>query len=442
MKLTDTIAGRTVLVLVVGLGSILFFAQFLYQVASERELMQSNAHRVGERLLVLAETITAVTPENRDATAHSLSGGPLELHWSVEPLSTAGGRLGDAAQTLRTYLLERVPELGGRGLIFGTSSASQALGNDEDHTSLISVGLEDGSWLNVTLAQVQPTQVSSPSFLISLLVTTLGIFVVAALLSQWLTRPLNRLAQEAGNLFLAGDDGRLVAETGTREVRTVAAAINDLHRRINRLVADRTQMLAAISHDLRSPLTRLRLRANGIGDDILKASIDRDLDEMEKMIDAVLGFLKEGTDAEPLEPVDIAAILQTIADDAQDAGHQVHAELPRSLVVKGRHLALKRALSNLVSNAVRYGGSAEIRLRRNEREAITEIIDPGPGIPPEKLDTVFEPFQRLDDARSRDTGGYGLGLTVARSVARSHGGDVILDNRPKGGLRATFRLPV
>lgn len=442
MKLTDTIAGRTVLVLVVGLGSILFFAQYLYQVASERELMQSNAHRVGERLLVLAETITAVTPENRDATAHSLSGGPLELHWSVEPLSTAGGRLGDAAQTLRTYLLERVPELDGRGLIFGTSSASQALGNDEDHTTLISVGLEDGSWLNLTLAQVQPTQVSSPSFLISLLVTTLGIFVVAALLSQWLTRPLNRLAQEAGNLFLAGDDGRLVAETGTREVRTVAAAINDLHRRINRLVADRTQMLAAISHDLRTPLTRLRLRANGIGDEILKASIDRDLDEMEKMIDAVLGFLKEGTDAEPLEPVDIAAILQTIADDAQDAGHQVYAELPRSLVVKGRHLALKRALSNLVSNAVRYGGSAEIRLRRNEREAFTEIIDPGPGIPPEKLDAVFEPFQRLDDARSRDTGGYGLGLTVARSVARSHGGDVVLDNRPNGGLKATFRLPV
>ncbi|MBU1211113.1 MAG: HAMP domain-containing protein [Alphaproteobacteria bacterium] len=442
MKLTDTIAGRTVLVLVLGLGSILFLAQYLYQVASERELLASNANRVAERLLVLAETITAVKPETRDTTAHSLSGGPLELHWSEEPLSTAGGRLDSAARTLRTYLLERAPALSSRGLIFGTSSASPATDGDQDHTTVISLGLEDGSWLNVTLARVQSTRVSSPSFLVSLLVGALGVVVVAVLLSIWLTRPLNLLAKEARTLFVSGDDGRPVAETGTREVRTVAAAINEMHRRIDRLISDRTQMLAAISHDLRTPLTRLRLRATAIDDETLKKSVDHDLDEMEQMIDAALGFLKEGTDCEPVEPVDIAAILQTIADDAQDAGHAVDVELPRSVVVKGRHLALKRALTNLVNNAVRHGGAATITVRRDKREAVIIITDPGPGIPPDKLETVFEPFRRLDDARNLEKGGYGLGLTVARSVARSHGGDVILANRPEGGLAATFRLPV
>ena len=439
--LTDTIAGRTVLVLVLGLGSILFLAQYLYQAASERELMQSNANRIAERLLVLAETITAVKPESRDDTAHGLSGGPLELHWSETPLATAGGRLDTAAETLRGYLLERAPTLKQHGLIFGTMSAAPSSNRDTGHTTLISLGLEDGSWLNVTLARVQPTQVTSPSFLVSLLVGALGVVALAILLSTWLTRPLNRLANEARTLFLAGDKSQPVAETGTREVRTVAAAINEMQRRINLLISDRTQMLAAISHDLRTPLTRLRLRANSIGDGALKSSIDRDLDEMEGMIDAALGFLKEGSDVEPVEPVDLSTILQTITDDARDAGQSVTSSVPRTLVVKGRHLALKRALANLIGNAVRHGGSAEVSAQANDTEITIEISDHGPGISPAELEAVFEPFRRLDDARSRDTGGYGLGLTVARSIARNHGGDVVLANRAHGGLRATLRLP-
>ena len=438
MKLTDTIAGRTVLVLVLGLGTILLLAQYLYQLASDRELMQSNANRVAERLMVLAETITAVTPENRDATAHSLSGGPMELHWSEAPLSTAGGELDRAADTLRNYLLERSPSLAQRGLIFGTSSGTQ---NDKAHTTLISLGLEDGTWLNVTLARVQTTPVVAPSFLITLLVGALGVVIVAVLLSAWLTRPLSRLAGEARTLFLDGRDGHPVAETGTREVRTVAAAINEMHRRINRLVSDRTQMLAAISHDLRTPLTRLRLRARSINDQSLRSSVDGDLDEMEAMIDAALGFLKESIEVEAVERVDLAAIVQTIADDLSDAGHQVSVDMPRSLVFNGRHLALKRALSNLVGNAVLHGGEARVTAHATEREIAIEVEDHGPGIPPNQLETVFEPFNRLDSARSRASGGYGLGLTVARSIAQSHGGDVILANKAEGGLVATLMLP-
>lgn len=437
-RLFDTIAGRTVLVLVLGLGSTLFLAQYVYIVGSEREVTRSNADRVAERLLVLAQTITAVSTESRDETAHGLSGGPLELHWSEEPLANAGGNLDTTAQTLRAYLIERSPELSKRGVIFGTSGGSSA---DPKHTTLISLGLEDGTWLNVTLARGHSTRITSPSLLVTSLVGALGVILVAVLLSRWLTQPLNRLADGARAFFVAGEDGRELEERGTREVRTLARAINEMRRRIERMVGARTQMLAAISHDLRTPLTRLRLRANTLPAGEPRLSIERDIAEMEQMIDATLSFLRENTDQETIEPIDVAAILQTIADDAADADQPVTIDAPRSLIARGRHLAIKRALTNLINNAVRHGGSASITARQSPTEIEVVILDDGPGIPPDKLEAVFEPFCRLDDARGRETGGYGLGLTVARSIARSHGGEVVLANRDGGGLQALLRVP-
>lgn len=437
----DTIAGRTILVLVLGLGSTLFLAQYFYQYAAEREVLQSNADRTAERLLVLAKTITAVDTLSRDDTAHRLSGGPLELHWSERPLTTAGGTLDPTAVKLREFLLERAPELRERGLIFGSGADTAAAPQVAAHTTVIALGLDDGTWLNVTLVRVQPTQIASPSFIVTSLIGALGVTLVAVLLSRWLTRPLSQLAEGARTLFASGDDGRDLDEMGTLEVRTLATAINEMQRRIRRLIADRTQMLAAISHDLRTPLTRLRLRVDGIHDQDLKHAFDRDIDEMEAMIDAALSFLRDSSIEEPTAPVDLAAILQTIADDAADAGQDVRIEVPHRLVTIGRHLALKRALTNLIGNAVRHGGGAQVSLRVSEQGIEIAVDDGGPGIPEDKLDDVFAPFYRLDEARGRDSGGYGLGLTVARSVARSHGGEVTLMNRAVGGLRATLHMP-
>lgn len=440
--LTDTIAGRAILVLVLGLGSTLFIAQYLYQAASERELMHTNASRVAERILVLADTITSVAPGQRDDTAHRLSGGALELHWSETPLTIRGGQLDATATILRDLLLERAPQLGGRGLIVGTNSALDAGTEVAQHTTLLSLNLADGSWLNVTLAKVRPTQFAAPSFLISTLVGAAGVITLAVLLGRWLTRPLERLSESARTLFVDDGSAQGVEEVGTREVRTLAGAINEMHRRIHRLITDRTQMLAAISHDLRTPLTRLRLRANGVADAEARGAFERDINEMEQMIDAALGFLRENSEQEAVAPVDLAAILQTIADDAVDAGQAIEIETPRHLVVRGRHLALKRALANIVGNALKHGGSANIAAHGTASEIVITVADNGPGIPPDKLEAVFEPFFRLDDARSRATGGYGLGLTVARSVARAHGGELTLDNARSGGLVATLRLPL
>ncbi|MDZ4840778.1 MAG: ATP-binding protein [Hyphomicrobium aestuarii] len=203
----------------------------------------------------------------------------------------------------------------------------------------------------------------------------------------------------------------------------------------------RTQMLAAVSHDLRTPLTRLRLRTARVSDQAIRQSIETDLDEMEQMIEAVLEFLRTDKDVEPIEQVDLSAVLLTIADDAADAGHNVEVRAPRNLVIRGRHLALKRALTNLTQNALRYAGSAVIDASVHGESIRIVIRDEGPGISADKLETVFEPFYRVEASRGRATGGYGLGLTVARSIVRAHEGDVVLVNRTPHGLDAVVTLP-
>lgn len=443
--LRDTIAGRTIVVLVIGLGSILGLSQYLYQAGVAREVRASNSAALAERLLLIADTILAVEPAKRDEAAHRLSGGPLELHWGLEPLAVAGGRFDDLADELKARLVLNSPGLAGLGLVIGTSqSDEEPKASDKSHgyghTTLVSLPLKDGSWLNATLARVQMTRATSPSFLLSAALGALGVVLVSVLMSRWLTRPLDRLASGARQLF-ATPERHALPETGTREVRTLASAINDLQRRIHRLVADRTGMLAAVSHDLRTPLTRLRLRIRAVSDVDTRRSIEADLDEMEEMINATLAFLREDASTEKVERVDLSAILETIAADAMDAGHAVSLDIPSSLVIAGRHLALKRALTNLVQNAIKYGGIAKVSARADAAQIRVSIEDDGPGIPTEKLEAVFQPFYRLETSRARSTGGHGLGLTVTRTILRAHGGDVVLKNGDAGGIVARVTLP-
>ncbi len=443
--LTDTIAGRTIMVLVIGLGSIIALGQYVYQTGIEREVSASNTESIADRLLFMAGTLSSVDPAKRDDAAHGLSGGPLELHWGREPLATQGGRLDTVTSNLRARLISKSPDLEAMGLVVGTTrtdGVGHAIdkGADDKHTSLISLPLDDGSWLNVTLARVQPTRAASPSLLLTIAIGALGIVALSVLMSRWLTRPLEQLARGARNLFLTSDNLPL-PETGTREVRTLATAINDLQARIRRMVDDRTHMLAAVSHDLRTPLTRLRLRVTGLGDADTRKSIEADLNEMEAMIDATLSFLRDDMAKEEIEQVDLAAILQTLADDASDAGQHVEVDIPRSIVIGGRHLALKRAFGNLVQNALKFGGQARITANAARDEIRISIADNGPGLPTDRVEAVFEPFYRLEPSRDRRTGGYGLGLTITRSIVRAHGGDVTLSNRAPHGLEAIVRLP-
>jgi signal transduction histidine kinase len=285
----------------------------------------------------------------------------------------------------------------------------------------------------------------SETFLFAFALMTL----TAAGLTLWavrrLTRPVSDLAAAAERL---GRDVNAppLPEDGPREVATAARAFNTMAERIRRFVGDRTQMVAAIGHDLKTPITRLKLRAELLDDDEQRRKILADLEEMEAMIGATLAFARDDAAAEPSVMVDLAALCRTVLDEATDAAPEMADAItydgPEHLTVRARPVALKRALANLVGNALAYGGAARLTLAEAAPGQLRIVIeDDGPGVPEYELEGVFQPFRRLETSRNRETGGSGLGLPIARNILRAHGGDVVLRNRPKGGLAAVMTLP-
>ncbi len=322
---------------------------------------------------------------------------------------------------------------------------SAMLGSPRQGRVIIGLHLPDGPWLNATV-KVSPLRAwLSPNFLLAFVLMT----IAAAALTVWavrrLTAPVAALAAAAEQL---GRDVNAPAmpEDGPLEVAKAAAAFNLMAARIRRFVQDRTFMLAAIGHDLRTPITRLKLRTEFLEDEELRRKMLADLDELEAMVAATLAFGREANASEPLTSLDLAVLARTVLDEATDARPDVAERLqyegPEHLTVRARSLAVKRAIGNLVANAVKYGGSARVRLRPPQAGmVILEVEDDGPGIPPGEMDRVFQPFQRIEGSRNRETGGVGLGLPIARNIMRAHGGDVTLANRPMGGTRATLSLP-
>lgn len=319
-------------------------------------------------------------------------------------------------------------------------------GGGQTRRVVLGMRLPDGQWLRVT-AHLEPLRPwHSPTFLVAFVLMTLA----AALLTLWTVRrliaPVAVLA-EAAEVLGRDVNAPPLPEEGPSEVRTAAIAFNTMAVRIRRFVQDRTELLTAIGHDLRTPITRLKLRAEFVEDDEQRAKILGDLEELEAMVSATLAFGRDARTTEPLSPIDLAELLRTILDETGDAWPAMQDRLtyegPGHLTVQARPLSLKRAIVNLVTNAIHYGGSATVRLRVPTADAaVVEVEDDGPGIPAGELDRAFEPFHRGEPSRSRETGGVGLGLPIARNIIRAHGGDVILGNRPTGGLKVTVTLPV
>jgi signal transduction histidine kinase len=210
---------------------------------------------------------------------------------------------------------------------------------------------------------------------------------------------------------------------------------------LRRFVHDRTQMLAAISHDLRTPLTRMRLRAEFVEDEVQRDKMLHDIREMESMIAETLAFARDDVTSEAHREEDLDELLDTLCASLCETGPKIDYAAIGPVLIRCRPMALKRAFANLLENATKYGGQAHVVLRETPGHVVVEIDDEGSGIPPEMLEPVFQPFFRLESSRNRDTGGVGLGLSVARTIIRGHGGDITLANRPEGGLRATVTLP-
>ena len=286
----------------------------------------------------------------------------------------------------------------------------------------------------------------SPTFLTAFALMTL----TAGGLTLWAVRrliePVRVLARAAEAL---GRDVNAppLPETGPSETATAAVAFNTMAARIRRFVGDRTEMLTAIGHDLRTPITRLKLRAEFVDDDELRTKMLADLDELETMVAATLAFGRDTAVTEPASSIDLVELVRTILDETGDAAPAVAGRLsyrgPPRQAIRARPVALKRALANLISNAISYGGSANVSMTAGAPGMVEIAIeDDGPGIPPDEIPRVFEPFHRLEQSRNRETGGVGLGLPIARNMLRAHGGDVVLSNRPAGGVRALVTLPV
>jgi len=302
------------------------------------------------------------------------------------------------------------------------------------------VPLLDGTL--VTFDTNEPTATASWPYrlLLSLAILMIAVVIVSLVAVRWATRPLNALADAAEALGKNIDHAPLT-EKGPVEVVRAARAFNTMQARLQRYISDRTRVLAAMSHDLKTPITRLRLRSELLDDGPLRDKFGGDLQEMESMVSATLDFMRGLENGEPLRPVDIMAILESLQADMREMGESVTIAGMVKQPYPAKPQAFKRCLSNLVDNAIKYGKSAAITVNDHVDRVEIRIRDEGPGIPQSELDKVLEPFYRVETSRNRQTGGTGLGLTIARSIVENHGGRLTLRNHAQGGLELELIWP-
>lgn len=430
----DTLATRTILVSLIGITLVHVLSLWSYKHTLDRELTLAHETRLAERIITIKQSVMLVAPARREAVAHELSSGPIEAHWNEQRAAVPGGPGMERWQGLLDRLRQLGPEMPPGDVVVGSTAAT------DPHITLVSLRLPDAGWLNINLFAVTRPSTSAHGTLVSTTLMAFGVILLSVLITRWLTRPIRAVASAAN--ALSPDGPRIqVPEYGPREVRDLATAFNEMQTRISGLVARRTQALGAVSHDLRTPLTRLKLRIEDITDLELQHAVIADIDEMEQMIEATLSYLKGEDPAERTRRLDLVALLGSIIDEARDAGRQAELKATPHLVIDGRRISLKRAFANLIGNALRFGSHVVVSAAPSDTAIQITIDDNGPGIPDDQLAAVLEPFVRLEHSRNRETGGVGLGLTIAKGNIEAHGGTLSLANRPEGGLRATVILP-
>jgi signal transduction histidine kinase len=303
----------------------------------------------------------------------------------------------------------------------------------------LSIRLAKGDWLNVRTMFIRPGLQLSPRALLPLLLMVLAVVLVAWATARRVVGPMRALAMGADRLG-RGLDANPLPLTGPSEVRATTQAFNRMQDRLTRFVSERTHMLAALSHDLRSPLTAMRLRIEMLDETEDSVRLKALVEEMQAMVEATLEFARGVAKTEPAATIDLADMLGDLVADV--GGDRATMAPSPSVLATVRPHALNRALRNLIDNAVRYGGTAEVSLTQEPGFAVITVADKGPGLPEDQMEAVFEPFVRLEVSRNRDTGGVGLGLPIARTIIQAHGGTIQLHNRTHGGLNAILRLPI
>ncbi len=472
--LPRTLFGQMLLVLLAGLVVSYALGMAIYASDRAQAVRAISGYATAGRIATLAQLIGEAPPEWRARIATAASDASLSVALVTAPPSLSGGD--SESRTIRSYLAGQLPQglarrvlaavkaapagstvvpspvssaqmrtmMTGSGMMRGsgmTMAPPAWLRGGESLRSLTaSVQLADGQWLAFTAAL--PT--GAPPTPWPLLAATISMAVIVVLVSAWavsrVVAPLRALAGAAERL---GRDLRAppLALAGTREMRQAAQSFNRMQERIQRLLENRTRMLAALSHDLRTPLTLLRLRTEGLTETGDRERMLATIGELDAMIGDSLAFARDQALSEEERRTDIAALLASIAGDMEDAGLPVDMAPADPVVLACQPTALRRAFTNLIDNAIKYGGTARVSLRATAAEVRIDIDDDGHGIPEAEQQRVFEPFFRLEPSRSRETGGTGLGLAIARQIIEAHGGEIALANRPESGLRVSVSLP-
>lgn len=362
-----------------------------------------------------------------------LAGHKWPINSDAEAAAKSAAQKIDAPPTETSPWKELSPDA------WGLSRPARFLYLDAGNGMGLAVRLENGAWLNAAYAKSVQNSIWTSQTAVSLGITAIVLSLIAATVAGSIARPLRRLAA-AAELLGRGETVRPLPESGPDDIRQTAEAFNRMQARLQRFVEDRTRMLAAIGHDLRTPLTSLRLRAEDVADPEIQEKMLTTIREIQTMTESALAFARAEATIEETRTVDLTALVESLCDDLAEIGQDVvFIESPR-VAYRCRPDALRRAVRNLIENAVRYGERARVRLARTSDSLDILIEDSGPGIPPGAAEQVFAPFFRLEHSRSRETGGVGLGLSIARTIARHHGGDVILSNL-SNGLRAAITLP-
>ena len=425
--------GRLVAILLLTVTLEFGVSTLLYERASQFSVRDDEARRLAEHLAISRRLVAEQAPRARAATAAELSTERYALRW--EATLPVPPPLAPSLDGMQRQVLAWEPSLARADLRFHlTSPGRQA-------RVAGGVRLPDGSWLYFeTLQPVKGLNLATERILLAL-IPALALTALGGLSVRRALLPLRRLAVAADRVGDGSGETRHVAEAGPGEVVRVIAAFNRMQDRIHTLIDDRTQALAAVGHDFRTPLARVRLRAEGIQEAGPRDAIGRDVAEMEAMVASLLAYL--GGDGDPEAPAtcDVAVLCATLVDDAADAGHDVRFEGPDHLAFVARRTALKRALGNLVDNALRFASQVTVVLTATDHAVTIAVEDNGPGIAPALLDKVLEPFVRGGDERGRDTAGFGLGLPIVLRMVEREGGSLRLSNRATGGLRAEITLP-
>jgi signal transduction histidine kinase len=403
-----------------------------------------EAYTVGDVLQAISHGGPIQTPDGRDLTVHVTALAPIPVTLGRRRLqfrTAIAQALGVPAQNVVIAQKGvRIVALGARPRPPHTGpwvegGAPMLLGQFE-----LGVRRADGRWLVVSPTSAFGIDPWQQRLFLVLAIAAIAVSPLAWWFARRLAAPIAALAAGAERLGRDPSAPSLNIR-GSAEVTLAVNAFNEMQERLRQYVEDRTEMIGAIAHDLRTPLTRLRFRIEAAPEE-LRVKLASDIDQMEAMVSATLAFVRDASRSHERVKLEITSLVETIMDEAAETGADASAEASARVVVDGDPVALRRLITNLVDNALKFGSTARGRVFVENEMAVVEIDDNGPGIAEDQIERAFEPFHRLETSRNRDTGGIGLGLAVVRAIARGHGGDVSLKARTEGGLRARVRLPL